>query len=531
MEINPLKIWRSFWQSEERRAQTAPVASGVGVGRAIAGGRVTMDDPNQIVFGNLFAFSPDESIRGVEFDAQTLRRFPPAKLLSLLADLSPEVSRALHDHLLMCNPGWTAKALKPGTGKQDKAAQEALDGFLSSLHGPYAPPNALPTDVVINSLFIQPFLSTGFFAELVLSEDGRLPLEIATPNPAHLKFLRAEDAARGVVWRLCQQQLGELVPLDRPTVAYIPFQPLPGKPYGRALASPALFTTLFLLAMLYDIKRVVQQQGWPRPDITVKFEELVKMMPDADATDPASRKAWLESAFNDIGRMYGQLKPDDAFVHPDAVEVSKQPVGTMNASGLGVVDGLIKALERMSTRALKTMPLLMATTDGVSEANANRQWEIHAAGIKALQHQCETLLENLLTIALQVQGIAAKVEFRFAELRAAELLRDAQTQTLLIANEARKRDEGWQTNDDAANAVVGHNAVADPISNLMPISGGAGLMGIKADPGSERAFRVAAEWGQYRRETAFVENGKTIFAVPFGEWKRIREESESVANV
>ncbi len=510
MDINPLGIWKPLDKSPVAIAPRA-VSTGVSRGRALSGGRVSMDDPNTIFNSSLSFLSPfsgDEYWRTNQLDTKTLNRVNPSKLMELLADISPDVSRALWDFLLMCAPGWTVKAFKPGTETEDKNAQAAIDAFLLNLHGSYAAPNVTPAKVVIGSIFMQGFMRGAFCGELVLDETGRMPLEIATPDPAHIRFQKVEDAARGQVWQMFQWQRGEKVLLDRPTICYVPIHPFPGQPYGRPLASPALFTTVFLISILHDIRRVVQQQGWPRIDIAVEFEKLVKMMPAEDAADSARAKAWLEGAFTDIMAAYNSLEPDHAYVHPDAVKVN-QPVGAMNASGLGAVDGIIKGLERMSIRALKTLPLLMASSEGASEANANRQWEVFAAGIKSLQQLCEPLLERLLTLALQAQGLAAKVQFRFAELRAAELLRDAQTEALQISNEARKRDEGWITNDDAANKIAGHKAVGEPKGVATPAN--AALTTINPEPGSNRAQEVAELlFATYRIETGYL--------IPYKQW-------------
>lgn len=489
---NVLGIGATFRRTPQRRA----VASSPP--RALAGGRVSVDDPSLQLFGGfsyLAPFSADEYWQGYNLDARTLERVSPSKLMELLADLSPDVSRALWDFLLMCSPGYECKAYKPGTTTQDKNAQAAIDQFLSNLHGVYSVPNVTPAEVVIASLFIQPFLRGAFCAELVLDADGKTPLEIATPDPTTIRFKRTTDPVRGGAWQMIQWQLGEETILDRPTICYVPVHPFPGKPYGRPLATPALFTTLFLLSVLHDVRRVVQQQGMPRIDIAVDFTKLVEMMPAEDQGDPRKKKAWLDGAFQEIMSMYRNLEPDDAYVHPDAVKVNR-PIGAADSSSLGGIDALIKGLERMACRALKSMPLLMATTDGVSEANANRQWEIYVAGIKSIQHLCENLLERLLTLALQAQGIAAKVEFRFAELRAAELLRDAQVDLLNVTIARAKYDNGWISQDKAAELGAGVTKAdqSEPRAqgNITTINPDAALKEQAAsdnpDPGSNRSF-------------------------------------------
>lgn len=404
---------------------------------------------------NWIAAPPDAETawRDGDLDRTPLDRMPPSRLLTLLADISPEVSRALWDFLRFCNPGWTATAYKPGTETISKPAQQALDAFLKQLGDQHG-----ATDVVINRLFSGAWLRGAFLAELVLNSAGKMPLDLATPDPATVRFRAVKDPERGVVWQLGQYQSHAVfVPLDVPTVRYVPVDPFPSSPYGRSPAHPALFAAMFLLNMLHDIKRVVSQQGYPRLDLIVDTTKLVATMPEDMQNDPEAVEEWVRSAIDDIAEAYTNLEPDDAYVHTDAIEINS-PVGATTAGNLAGIATLIEGLERMVTRALKTMPLLMGNTEGVSETNAARQWEIHVAGIKSLQHLCEGLLEYLLGLALQAQGIQATVQFRFAELRYAELMRDEQVQSLKLRNAQAAYDAGYMSQDEASEYAVGHKA-------------------------------------------------------------------------
>jgi hypothetical protein len=147
------------------------------------------------------------------------------------------------------------------------------------------------------------------------------------------------------------------------------------------------------------------------------------------------------------------LAPDATFIHSSTVKVN-QPVNTMGAGTLEI-KAITESAERLLTRALKTMPLLMGLAEGTSEANANRQWEIHVASIKSIQHIVENCVGSLLEAGLQAGGIQCRIELRFAELRAAEMLRDAQTEALRIANAQAKRREGWISHEEASIEVTG----------------------------------------------------------------------------
>ena len=417
--------------------------------RAIAGGRLSMDKSNETLSTPLTITSPtspDETWRTFNLDSKTLNRISASRLMELLVDLSPEVSRALWDFLRFCNPGFTLSA-KNGDD-MDTKGQAALDDFMARLVNLYG-----SVDIVLNRLFFAAFLRGAFFAELVLDEAGTTPIDIATPDPNSARFRKVNDPARGQIWELGQWQGSQWVTLDRETIGYVPVDPFPGSPYGRPLATPALFSALFLLGMFHDLRRVVSQQGYPRLDLELNLEELLKAMPADLESDPEKVKEWISTTLDEISDVYSALEPDDAYVHTSVIQINR-PVGTVNSSSLSAVDGLIRGLERMATRALKSMPLLMGSNEGVSETHANRQWEIHVAGIKSIQHLCETLMGRLFTLALQSQGIQAQAVLRFAELRASEELRDAQTETIKIANATLKYQQGWISQDQASEEAT-----------------------------------------------------------------------------
>jgi hypothetical protein len=383
-------------------------------------------------------------------DSTTLDRMSPADLIELLVDLSPEISRALFDFIRMFNPGWELKALRPGTDEEDATGQAALDAILKTLRDLY-----ISEDVVFNRLILAGFIRGAFFSEIVLDDAGRVVVDLATPDPWSARFRKVDDPQRGTIYELGQFQVAGWVSVDVPTVAYVPIDPLPDSPYGRVLISPAFFTAIFLIGLLHDLRRVISQQGYPRLDLSIDMEKLAETMPQNLENDIEKVKNWVDSIILEIEEVYEALEPDDLYIHTNILTLNR-PMGTLNTANLGAIDGIITALERMATRALKTMPLLMVIDESSSETHANRQWEVHTAGIKALQHLLESLLENLFTVALRAQGIQSDVQFRFAELRASELLRDAQAEAMQIANASAKEAAGWISHEEASMEITGH---------------------------------------------------------------------------
>src|SRR3990167_9358567 len=214
-----------------------------------------------------------------------------AEIIKRMVDLSPEVSKALWDFLRFCNPGVDIIAYHPDSQDPYPEAQAKLNEFIQQLQKFYG-----SLDVIFNRIFLGAFIRGAFTAELVLDASGRTPIDIATPAPASFRYRKIGDPARGQIWVMGQYQDGAWVQFDRETIKYIPIDPLPNVPYGRPVCSIAVFSGLFLLSMIHDLKRVVQQQGYPRIDIAIKIEELKKWMPASLEQSPDEAAKWVEAA-------------------------------------------------------------------------------------------------------------------------------------------------------------------------------------------------------------------------------------------
>lgn len=394
---------------------------------------------------------PDEVWRAMSLDDQTLSRLSVNELIRLMCDLSPEISRAVWDILRMCNPGWTMRAYKPNTREESPTGKDGLNQLLRVVKGRHGSVN-----IPINRLIMAGFIRGSYLGEVVLDQRGRNMIDFATPDPDIVVFKEKHDVDLGDIWVLGQMKNGVWQDLSGyKTIKYIPIDPLPGDPYGRPPVRPAFFSALFLLNMLHDLRRVILQQGYPRLDIVIDSEKLMGMIPENLEDEGTTVEEWVHATINEIATVYNGLAPDDAWIHMDVTKVNR-PVGAVDSSSLGAIAPLVELLERMMTRALKSVPVVFISRQTSSETQSNREWELYAAGVKALQHPIEDLLSGMFGLALQARGIQADVEFKFSELRASERLRDAQVEAMLIANAERKYWNGWISHEEAALEVTEH---------------------------------------------------------------------------
>lgn len=389
------------------------------------------------------------------FDVQDFASWDFDDLAELLGDLSPEVSKAMWDYLLLCNPGFELKAYKPGTTEVDDKAQKALDDLKDTIEAQHG-----TLGIFFDRLFKMYFLRGSTLMELVLADNARDFAGIATPDTKTLQFRRTTDPVMGQTWDFGQNQRGVFVSLKLPNIVYTPLHPSPDSIEGHPIVSPAIFAAIFVMAVLRDTKRVVQNQGYMRLDVQIEFEKLVNTIPVEMQSNPEKIQAWMNDTVEAVQKVYDNLQPDDTYIHADSITVNK-PAGTADSDALKAIDSLFSFLERMLVRALKTMPLLMATNQSRSETQANREWEIYAQGIDVIQHLVESPFERLCTMALNAQGIQADVSCKFAVFRAAELLRDAQVDLLRAKTARVNYDNGYISQDEAAHYAVPSKEKAD----------------------------------------------------------------------
>ena len=395
-------------------------------------------------------------------DAREWDRMSSPEILRILRHASPEVSRVIWDYLRMLNNGYELIAYKTnGVDEPDERAQAALDAFEDMLVGYYG-----SLKVQFGRGFMN-FLTRGaLLVELVTDQAGRRPIDLIVPDPVTIRFRKEDDPYRGNVWHMGQWQNGQFTSLEYPTIKYIAVDPEPDNPYGTAMLESAIFPCLFLIGLLYDLRRVVAQQGYPRTHIIIDIETIRETFPN-DTDDELDER--IDELQNDVEAYYGSLEPDDAFVTTSTIKIENNG-GAIATQVLQSSAALIDVLERMATRALKSNPLLMGLTTGMSEAHANREWEIFAEGINSLQHDAETTFGSLFQLAMEIQGIPCRVELRFAKLRAAEEARDEQTFKLRLENAIVARDTGfWSQEQASMHAVQEPPALEDAPAAALPV--------------------------------------------------------------
>lgn len=394
-------------------------------------------------------------------------------LIDRFIDAHPDVSFAVWSFLRIGNTDFDYKVYSIGTGEEDEAAKEDLDLLIQRFELPNVMQFESSRSIkkVANQLMLSTITRGAAALEVVLAAGNSDVAFLAPVDPATIQFKFEQD-------RYVPYQNEGKLSLDIPTFLYEGLDEKIDSPYGRGPLVAALNTIMFQLQLLNDLKAVVHNQGYPRLDIKILEEVLLKRMPISIRNNEKEKSKWLNAKLTEIIDMYNGLEPDDTFVHFDSLEVNT--VGGGKGGGamfdpeklFNVVDNLIMA-------GLKTMSTILGRrSTGNTESFAKMEIKMYMKGVQAIQEVVERVLSRALTLALNIRGKQGLVEFKFKPVEIRTELEQAQFEQIHLMNIQFKRDQGWIDQNEAAMIAVGHAPVADgPIVNETPTNKDGGTVG------------------------------------------------------
>lgn len=384
----------------------------------------------------------------------------PLRLLTYLIDVHPALSLAIWNALRLTTSGARLVAVDAATREQDDSATAELDALFASL-----PPEIGGFRGLFSTGVLWAMLTGLPFYEAVPGKRGEGVRLIVPVDSLTIRFVReGEDQACIPHQRQVypQSSLGTIgyVPLPPQLCFWAPIDTLPEDPYGRAPYAAALSECLRDLAMIADVQQVIHRVGYPRGAVGFNFAEMFKLAQEVfSITDPTEAREFVMEQFTATVTACNALSPEEWF-HFDSNGNFQVIEGAKGFTGL---EQVLVFLRQRITQAVKSLPTLMGINDGSTQTYTTVEWHIYAAAMEDIRTTVGGLLEQIASLHFRLQGRPLLGKLECEPIRTTDAQIEAQTEALKIANEARKRDEGWQTNDDAAQAITGTDAVAEPI--------------------------------------------------------------------
>lgn len=210
-----------------------------------------------------------------------------------------------------------------------------------------------------------------------------------------------------------QKQNNEEVDLNIPTFFYAAHRKDPSSAYSKSSFISVINTVYARLQIIGDLYDIMQINGYPRMDITLIEEVIIKNMPEVDRRDDKKRIAFMNAIMNDVKTKFGSIKPTQPLVHSDSVTVSTINTSQGGGSGASIdINPVIDVLNAQNQAALKSVATVLGRgQSGVNTASVESQIFSMQAG--EINEPIAELWSQLLTFALRLSGSQSYVEVYF----------------------------------------------------------------------------------------------------------------------
>lgn len=378
--------------------------------------------------------------------------------LKVIRDLNPDASMAIWNLQRLVNSGFEVEAVRP-----DGTVDDAMTEQLEELAKRVGPLYGGGMDQLVGVWTLAGYTSGGFSAEVELNEQLNDVVDIHVVESTSIDFMSNKE---GKVEMVQRQSDGSLKVLNPETVFYYPLDPDVGDPYGRSPLLPILQIVFFQVQVLKDLQRVIHHQGYERFDISIVEEAIMSALPDEAKHDPHLINEFVQQFVGNVKMEFADLEPDADFIHTESVKV--QTAGGAGGKSMDATR-VIEVINQQIVSALKMLPILLGRNEGTTETHGTVQWQIFVAGVKSIQRTIKRLMERSFNVYLQIQGFQGRSKVTFNDIPVRNEMQEAQAEQTRTNTKIIQVQQGWIDNDEAANAIVGHDAIGPAQSAGNPV--------------------------------------------------------------
>lgn len=327
----------------------------------------------------------------------------------------------------------------------------------------------------LSETFAREMVTQGAMCSELVLDKLRLPSHIVPIATAQIRLYPSKDAKKLVP----QQYLGgQLFDLDVPTFFMTKLDEELTDPYPISPIEPALQSVLFGVEFLNDLRRIVKKAIHPRVKVTIDEEKFKKNIPPEFQNDVDKMNAYMASIVSALETKISSLKPEDAIVMFDSIEIEVIDHGNTNLSNeYQVIQGIADAKLASGT---KTLPTVLGHSDGTSNTASAEVLLFMKFVEGTVWAKLNEHFSKMFTLGVRLLGFDCYVEFRYnaidlkpeSELESFRAMKQTRVLTLLSL--------GFLTDEDASIQLTGQL----PPKGFKPLSGTNFFQGA---PGAEPA--------------------------------------------
>lgn len=399
-------------------------------------------------------------------------------LIKQLFVSDPDMSAAVHSFLTVADTT-PIFIVKDVNDQVDKAGQQILNELMMVLtqRNDYTKGFKLSTSLtsLTEACRYMLLLRGGVSGELIISKEF-FPTELRLVDLATVQWY---ETAPGLFIPNQVTATGAKIPLDIPTFFTAWFRKDPTAIYSNSPFVSAINTIAARTQVINDLYRIMKVTGFPRLEVTVLEEVVIKNMPPEYAVDPKKRADYLNGKLAEITNAVNGIRPEQAFIHFDSVTPGM--INEKSSSNSLNIDSIIGVLNAQNQAGLKTMATILGRGEsGVNTASVEAR--IFSMSAQALNKPIADLLSQALTLAIRLRGSQSYVHVDFQPV---ELRPDTELEPMLQIRQQRYRQElsdGIISDDEYCLKIHGRLSLPGA-----PVLSGSGFMDKQAgkiDPSS-----------------------------------------------
>ena len=288
-------------------------------------------------------------------------------------------------------------------------------------------------------------INGSFGSELILGK-GKVPERVNIFSTGKLKFEEKNGTAIPYI-----QQNGETYYLDSPLVVIEDLDQDVDTPYSSSPYSAAVQPILADFEFINDLRRAFSKANLPRPTAKILLEKIKDDIPQEIRVDPAKFKTYMDNILSDIRSTMNDLRPEDALVYYDIIEVNHLSAG--NISSHNAVKEHKELLNGKVASGLQTLPAVLGR--GTTSTTSSTESMLYLRAVEGIQEKLNHMFSSHLTVGVRLLGHDCYVEFAY---EAPELRPKLESENFRAMKQSRVLEQlslGMISDEEASIALTG----------------------------------------------------------------------------
>lgn len=346
----------------------------------------------------LTSLIPRQFLEYHKYELSNLANLNSTDILRLMVYIEPNVSHAISNYLRVFDSGYYLTAYKPN-GTTHKEGEAFLNEVVMRLNNPQG--NYFISDTSLTKLVLE--LATHTLLDGALSgevefDENYIAAGLHSIDPASINF----NSRNGRVIPFQTTGIGE-VPLDYPTIFYIPVDSIAGDPYGTNQILSVIQPVMNKFRLLQDFARALHNLGFDRIDIEIDQQAVIDSCKARGLTDPNMILAEIRRVVEEAKTAMQSLDADDNPVHLNLLTL-KALEGKNASKGLDV-QAVVNVLLSEIASGLKTYSTILGKRfGGDTEGYTSVEALLFIKLVEGFQAICKRLLDRMFTLILRVEG-------------------------------------------------------------------------------------------------------------------------------